>query len=753
VTTSTTSPGVEADAAPNVLLAAWRRWPWVVVGVAVGTAVGFLALYLARPRVYQSSAQILVVKKRSDMMAGADARMSYLEDYVATQIPLLKSERILRVAAQKVSRDRVENPTVRALAEDADPTRPGLMAYLQSHLTVARERDPNNPTGGTNVLNLQVQGANPRDCTYLLESVIDVYQKELESLYDEESERQLAEYDRLTKQYDAEKAGAEEKSKAAAAALNKITPEELPVIRVRVSKTMETLRSLAADKLELKANLDLIKSAGPDPKTRAVILAQISDPGRGQVSATTYKSEVEDPENAIKLLELQKVKDLKKYNPDHPVIQELDARIDFLRELARKSAGDAAKEKDGVPFDALAVHGQVLGFRLVRTEQQYRQLEADLDRDKQTLIDAGRLQAEKDEAALVIADRTREKDRIHVLQTRIEVTRKSGGFQASVINKPGLSGEPIAPRLSQALLLGAAGGFLFGLVLAGAAEFADKSFRSPAEIRARLGLPVVGHVPPIRVGLPVEAGADVEPEVVCAVRPKSVEAEAYRGVRTALYFSTHGRGHQVVQVTSPGQGDGKSTLAANLAVCIAQSGKRVILIDCDFRRPRQHRTFRLADPGPGFAAVITGDASLAGAAQRTDIENLWVLPCGARPANPAELLTSPAFAEAVAEAKHDYDFVILDTPPLLAVSDPSVVAPRADGVLLVLRMTGRARPQAERAREQLAQLGANVLGVVVNGAGRATDGYGYGRGAAYQYEHEYGYDGYHEDAADVPKKG
>ena len=135
-----------------------------------------------------------------------------------------------------------------------------------------------------------------------------------------------------------------------------------------------------------------------------------------------------------------------------------------------------------------------------------------------------------------------------------------------------------------------------------------------------------------------------------------------------------------------------------------------------------------------------------------------VLPCGARPANPAELLTSPQFAAVLEQAKVEYDYVILDTPPLLAVSDPSVVAPRADGVVLVFRMTSRARPQAERAREQLAQLGANVLGVVVNGAGRATDGYGYGSGAGYHYDYEYEYADYHDEEAEeetaaVPKKG
>ena len=250
----------------------------------------------------------------------------------------------------------------------------------------------------------------------------------------------------------------------------------------------------------------------------------------------------------------------------------------------------------------------------------------------------------------------------------------------------------------------------------------------------------------------------MEPVIVTHLRPKSVEAEAYRGVRTQLYFSTQGAGHQVIQITSPNPGDGKSTLAANLAVSIAQSGKRVILMDCDFRKPRVHKIFHIDKPDVGLAAVITGDCDLGTAIRTSEIENLFILPCGPRPQNPAELLTSPEFQTVIDQLRALYDFVIIDTPPVLAVSDPAVVAPRVDGVLLVFRMTKKARPTAERAREQLAALGANVLGVIVNGTGRSKEdgygygyGYNYGYGYQYQYQYEYEYaDNYTDDNNDSP---
>jgi capsular exopolysaccharide synthesis family protein len=341
-------------------------------------------------------------------------------------------------------------------------------------------------------------------------------------------------------------------------------------------------------------------------------------------------------------------------------------------------------------------------------------------------------------------------------EKQIALTQAAQLFDARTINPPGL-GAKVAPVLFQCLMMAVALGLAAGGGLGYLAEITDKSFRTPDEIRRRLGLAVVGHIPAL--GMP--RGPDgpptrIENRVVVHHRPKATESEAYRGVRTALYFSTGGKGHQVIQVTSPNPGDGKSTLSANLAVAIAQSGKRVVLIDCDFRKPRVHKIFGVS-PDVGLASVIAGDATLERAIQPSGVLGLSLLPCGPRPANPAELLTSQRFVEVLEEVKRNFDFVLIDTPPLLAVSDPAVVAPRVDGVLLTVRMTRKTRPAAERAKEILNAMGANVVGVVVNDlqGGKSSGIYGYGYGNNYSYGYGYGYADHYgdagEDSGEFPK--
>ena len=192
-------------------------------------------------------------------------------------------------------------------------------------------------------------------------------------------------------------------------------------------------------------------------------------------------------------------------------------------------------------------------------------------------------------------------------------------------------------------------------------------------------------------------------------------------------------GRKVIQVTSPNKGDGKSLMIANLAVSIAQSGKRVILIDADCRRPRQHKIFGVTADA-GLAAVIADRVEPKDVIQATAVEGLSLLPCGPVPPNPAELLTSPRFKEFLDAIREEYDFVLVDTPPLLAVTDPCVVAPRVDGIFLVIRLSRQGRPNAERARAILSALAVNVLGVVVNGVTRQAGG---GIYTAEQYEYAY----------------
>jgi capsular exopolysaccharide synthesis family protein len=307
------------------------------------------------------------------------------------------------------------------------------------------------------------------------------------------------------------------------------------------------------------------------------------------------------------------------------------------------------------------------------------------------------------------------------------------------------------------IVAGLMAGLLAGIGLAYLADFTDKSFRNPDEVRVRLGLPVLGHVPflqpdPDAVKKVAAGELALDPMLLALFRPKSLEAEAYRAVRTALYFSVQGEGHRVLQVSSPNKGDGKSLMVANLAISMAQSGKKVLIIDADCRRPRQHKVFGLPNTH-GTATVIAQGSDWKSAIQMTPVDGLWIMPSGPIPPNPAELLSSPRFSALLEAARPEFDYVLVDTPPLLAVTDPCVVAGHVDGLMLILRLSRQGRPQAERARQILLSLGVKILGVVVNGVTR-QQGAGIYTSEHYDYTESYeqasddGNDGYYYNEED-----
>ena len=302
-------------------------------------------------------------------------------------------------------------------------------------------------------------------------------------------------------------------------------------------------------------------------------------------------------------------------------------------------------------------------------------------------------------------------------------------------------GKDIWPILPIILGIGGIIGSLLGFGLGCLVELADKTFHNPDEIMKQLSVPLIGHIPVIGQSKRyLVENSLIEPIVCTYHRPKSQVSEAFRAVRTALYFNTQGKNHSVIQVTSPTPGDGKSTLASNLAVSIAQSGKRILLVDADMRRPRQHGTFGITSK-EGFATVLSGQSQWRDVMYECEeIEGLTVMPCGAKPNNPAELSSSPQVKVLIEEMRAEFDFVIIDTPPLLAVTDPCPIAARVDGVILCLRIKKNVRVSAERATEMIANLGATCIGLVVNGVG-AQSGYGsqYTYGA---YRAGYSYNGY-----------
>ncbi|MFM7115751.1 MAG: polysaccharide biosynthesis tyrosine autokinase, partial [Planctomycetota bacterium] len=285
--------------------------------------------------------------------------------------------------------------------------------------------------------------------------------------------------------------------------------------------------------------------------------------------------------------------------------------------------------------------------------------------------------------------------------------------------------ERVWPILPIILAIGGLLGSLAGFGLGTLVDFADKTFHNPDEIMNNLNLPLIGHIPVIAQGKRYQLeSSKIAPTICVFHRPKSQNAEAFRAVRTALYFNTQGQDHSIIQVTSPTPGDGKSTIASNLAVSIAQSGKKTLLIDADMRRPRQHLNFGVENPNEGMSTVLSGDSFWKDCViQVPGVEGLFILPCGPKPSNPSELCTSSQLNVLFDQMKKEFDFIIIDSPPVLAVTDPSPIAARADGVILALRIRKNIRVSAQRATDILRNVGANIIGTVVNGVG-SQPGYG-----------------------------
>ena len=706
--------------APSLLLAAIRRWPLLVLGAGVGSLVGFFVFAAQAPQ-YQSSAKVLVIKQRVEQLSGSDSRAAYVDDYVATQIPLIKSDLILTAAAKRPELSQLSEPL---------PENPNVAAsVLLNGLTILRDKEATaGGAGGSNILLMSYRCKNPRDSHLLLQAIIDAYKQKLFDVYAGQTTKQIQ---ALEARIEAHKASIKKQSDEEidlTKRLLDITGEDLGVIRVRVSADRDREFALAIDLKDIEDQLELIKATGKNRRDRVAALTLLSGSKRIGPDAGAAT-----PEARILALRAERKELTERLGKDHPQIKAVDAQIEYFKKLVE----DQNPDDPHGDLDELAQLQRQLERRLKTAKSQTEVIRVRNGQDETKLKDGLNLTVKINAAKSMIAEDSK---RMGERQFEVESLRQTqkaelaGGYEASVITEP-REGAKVGTGLVNWLVAGALLGVMLGIGLSMLAELTDKSFRSAAEIRRRLGAPVFGHLLSIdtKHASEADAPANYDPTLVVAMRPKSVDAEAYRGIRAQLFVTARDKGHRVIQITSPNPGDGKSTLAANLAISIAQAGKRVILLDCDFRKPRVHKLFNIPKPEFGLTSVTDGQAELAMAIRHSEVDHLDLLPCGTRPSNPAELLSSAKFQEVLAELREQYEYVIVDTPPLLAVSDPRVVAQRADGVLMVFKITKKARPQAERAREQLADMGANLIGIVVNGAGTLHDRAGYN----YHYDYEY----------------
>lgn len=202
-------------------------------------------------------------------------------------------------------------------------------------------------------------------------------------------------------------------------------------------------------------------------------------------------------------------------------------------------------------------------------------------------------------------------------------------------------------------------------------------------------------------------------DIITIKSPRSPIAECYRTLRTNIQFSSFDKKIQTIVITSSGPSEGKSTTSSNLAVVMAQNGNKTILIDCDQRKPKLHKVF-LTSNQKGLSDVLVGNSVFEEAIQKTEIENLDILTSGTKPPNPSELLASIKMKNFIENLRGKYDCIIIDTPPVIAVTDAQIVSRYADGCLLVVASAQAEREAALKAKELLEKVDAKILGVVLN---------------------------------------
>lgn len=695
----------------NLVRVPWQRKYLVLLGLSAGLLLGAGYYFQAAP-VYEARAQVLVVKKYPDEITGMDTHRLEVEDYVSMQREILRSQIVLERAIGKAGLGT--GPSLSGSEEAPAET-------LGNSLQITRNK---GPSGYNNVLSLALSASDPQEATEVLSAIIDSYQEFLEETYHSRSDSTLE----LVKKARDEVLAQLQHKEAAYRAFR----DKSPLIHTAHEREVQSRDSLAAIesrrvalllwRTDIQGQLDALDKArkeGLRPEAILALLLSLSSKGESESGRRAAGTTLQD-QLAPLLAEDEKL--ALDFGPNHPrrkaLRKEIEKRRVFYASPSASWPTTARPEgPDAKAADPLQEHVRYLQQQLQHVRDAERLLAGLYDTEHGTAKKLDRYEMEDDAFRTDIARLNSLYDGIIRQLQNVRLVRDVGGYEAKIINRPS-SGRKIAPKASR--LLPAAGllGLLLGCGLAFLADGLDKRFRTADEMRSRLGLPVIGRIPRLSSaanGQPATSAAQValHPLLCTYHRPSSSEAEAYRAVRTALYFNQRGGQHRVVQISSPHAGDGKSVLAANLAVSIAQSGKTVLLVDAELRRPRLHKLFGRANEC-GLACLLGSDRTPENAVQDSGVPGLRILPCGPQPSQPAELLTSHRFEQLLAQFREQYDFVIVDTPPLLEVTDPGVVAPRVDGVLLTLCPRKCSRPSAERACEILTGLGANVIGVVIN---------------------------------------
>lgn len=498
--------------------------------------------------------------------------------------------------------------------------------------------------------------------------------------------------------------------------------ESHEVIAARLSVLNAEMARAQTARIQAQSELEALREAGDELEEAPDLDEELYRAQRREIAA--LEAELQSMSLRLK--------------PDHPIRAAHEARIAAAREelerLRVQRVAEAAARRDAERARQVALAES----RLRAAERAEAALKVEIDALTGQLLETERFRGEY--RLLLQAHETVNNTYRSVIQ-RIEEVELAAATETKdstvfVIDPAEVPTHPVSPNKRRSLGMAVIFGLAGGIALCFLVDYLDRSLKTKEDVERVLRLPVLGVAPPAE-----DAAADGGDavEVLAAKDPRSHVAEAFRTIRTGVSFGVMGRQGERTRklvVTSALPGDGKTLVSTNLAIALAQLGKRVLLVDADLRKPRLTGLLSLEGVGPGLSTILAGDEELErlDAAPRPvlECETLFVLPSGPIPPNPADLLNGDRMGALLQALEGRFDWVIFDAPPA-AVADPTILSTQVVSVLFVVRSFRTPRELAKRACSGMAAVGARVIGVVLNHVDLPV-----GRGGGYGYGYDYG---------------
>jgi succinoglycan biosynthesis transport protein ExoP len=699
-----------------------KRRALIATLATAGLIVAGIYNYTTRP-LYQATAQLLIDRETPNVLPAKEvvdlAQASV--DYFQTQYQLLRGRTLAERVVEKIGFHKsaelqtgplmspIERLQVRFFGKmpkalvDADGVK------LSPAVAAFRTRLKVEPQQGMRLVNVRFQAYDPELAKTAVNALAEAYiQQSLEYRFTTSSEATGWLSDRLAEQ--------KQKVDQAEQALQAYRERE-GLVNVEEKQTLVDQKLAALTAAVVNARTERITKETLFNQMRLLSPAQLeSYPAvMGSALVQTLKGQLSE-------LQREQARLSETYGDRHPEMVRVRNQIRSTEEKLRVEGQNVVRSLENDYLTA---------------RQQEANLQSSLDAIKREALEINRKSIEFG----VLRREVESNQQLYKeLTNRTKETSLESELRASNIriNERAERGVLVAPRMAHNFALGFVIGLGLGLALTLLFEHLDNTLKTPEDVKQHLGLPFLGVVPD--VGARSVSGGGPKPSPLILKNPKSAVAEAYRVLRTNLIFSSAESSGRVIVVTSANPGEGKTTTTVNVAASLAQTGARVLAVEADLRRPSMSQHFSVPKT-PGLTDLIVGKAEATTAIHSTRYKGLMVLPCGYVPPNPAELLGSARMKDILRALRSHYDWVLIDTPPVLAMADTPVLCPIVDGVIMVVAAESSGRPAVQRAIDQIASVNGKIIGVILNRVDLERNAYYYG-----QYYGEY-YRSYYAEGA------